>query len=65
MWISKKRYEEILQKLKDSEMDVKYWKESFEEVYEKYLNCLSYKYNNNNYKNVFWELDYDRKKNKQ
>ena len=48
MWISKKRYEKLLQNLQDSEMDAKYWKESYEETYEKYLNCLSYKYGNNN-----------------
>ena len=41
MWISKRKYEEMVKKIEDSEMDAKYWKESFEEMFEKYLTCLT------------------------
>lgn len=53
MWISKKRYKKLLQEFQENEMDAKYWKESFEETYEKYLDCLSYKYKNNK----IWIID--------
>lgn len=47
MWISKRKYKELLQELHNSKMDTKYWKESFEETYDRYMDCLSYKYGNN------------------
>lgn len=47
MLISKKKYEELLLELENSKEDAQYWKASFEEMYDKYLNCLVDKFNNN------------------